>query len=356
MPVALRPAAPGKPPATARIQRAPPDQARPEDDLVCAKAICFFRDGAYYPPAARKEDRLARLLRIGKLVAPPDSDLDSDDTGSPDDVLNTFIERLSRLAADRIAKWAPYMAVVAVLIVILLIIGEQHSLFEVLVPRGLDQARRGEWRSEAYQNWWASYGHPLGLLVYFMACFFGAYILIMENTVALVVVYTVLALPALVNVDIDWLNRDGNYGWMPVKQIFRTIYALLTLHGCTISVLLIALGIQNFPWIVVLVVIWVIVVPLYAILPAIVFGKMVTEARGRRAKELETLPVYVAGIRAGDIQGYRALMAEMERVRTAKIRPTYPGWPQVPPLVISAFLPVVLTIAQIWFSVHFGKG
>ena len=297
------------------------------------------------PRAVVKSTPRSRNLKVDNLVAAV--------KGS--DALTSFISAVTQAAASKIAKWAPYIGAGSAIIVILLIIGEKHSLFIVFVPHALTSSHRGSWLSTAYQNWWASDDHPLGLFVYFIACFFGAYILIIENLIGFIVIYIIAGLPYVAEFDIDWLNRDGNYGWMPLKRIMRSVDVLLTLHGLTICILLIVLGIQNFPWIIILVILELIVVPTYLIVPAVVFGRMVRGGRARRLDQLANIvgqgqqPVTVQ-----NVDKFRSVMLEMERVRTAKIRPTYPGWSQTPPIVIAIILPIVLTVAQIVFAGKIG--
>src|SRR5262249_53897830 len=138
-------------------------------------------------------------------------------------------------------------------------------------------------------SWWASDEHPLGLITYCLGALFGAYIIILQNIVGFQAVYVIVALPALVEFDADWLNRDGHYGWQPVAKVFRTVYLSLTLHGSAISLLLIVLGLRSFPWIFGLVAIWVTVVPLYLVVPWILFRRIEERARQHRIERLSGL-------------------------------------------------------------------
>jgi hypothetical protein len=297
-------------------------------------------NGTLRPKTTFKDTPHSRALKIDKLIS----------AGEGHDALTSFISGVTRVSTAKIAKWAPYIGAGSVIIVILLIIGEKHSLFIVFAPHGLNSGQKGKWLSAAYQNWWASDDHPFGLLVYFMAWFVGSYILIIENLIGVIAIYQIAGLPYVAEFDIDWLNRDGNFGWMPVKRVMRTVDALLTLHGLTICILLIVIGIQNFPWIIILVVIGLIIAPMYMIVPAVVFGRVIHRARDQRIRQLTHIANQIQLATAQNVNEFRSIMFEVDRVRTAKIRPTYPGWSQTPPIVVAIVLPIVLTIAQITFS------
>jgi hypothetical protein len=300
----------------------------------------LFKNGVLRPKPELKKSLRSRVLKLDHFVG----------NAKGPAAYNAFVNNVNQSAAVRIARWAPFIAAVSAFIVILLIIGEKHTLFAVFAPHGLNSSSRSGWLSTAYKNWWASDDHPAGLLVYFIGCFLGAYVLVVVNIIGVLASYVIAALPYLTEFDIDWLNRDGNFGWMPVKRVFRTIYSLLILHGSVISILLIVLGIQNFPWIIILVAVWIIVVPIYVIVPAVMFHNMIDRARNRRASELAQAANCSESLTIQNLGKFRTFVLEMERIRKAKIRPTSPAWLQTPTVVVAVLLPIILTIAQILFS------
>jgi hypothetical protein len=308
--------------------------------LIARSLSDLARNGVLTPKTELSPSFRSRVLRFDHFIG----------SAKGHAAFNAFINNLNKTTAAKIAKWAPYIAALSAIIVILLIIGEKHTLFIVFAPRGLDSSRRSSWLSAAYESWWASDNHPAGLLAYFIGCFLGAYVLVVVNIIGLVVVYLVAALPYLAEFDIDWLNRDGDFGWLPVKRIFRTVYALLTLNGCIISILLIVLGIQNFPWIIIIVALWIAVVPLYTIVTTTIFGTIVDQARKKRINELTHFANDNALLSVQNVNRFRLLVLELDRVRTAKIRPASPGWLQTPSFVVAVLLPIILTAAQILFS------
>lgn len=162
------------------------------------------------------------------------------------------------------------------------------------------------------------------------------------------------ALPNVAQLDVDWLNRDGRYGWSPIARIFQTIYWSLALHGCALSLVLIVLGTQNFPWILVLVALWVAVVPIYVLLPWLVFGNIEKSAKARRIERI------VAVMAGRDIDADSDPLAcvpyinEIERCRRARIRPMRLRGPQFSTFLVVFFLPIVLTAAQVLIPLKFG--
>ena len=296
------------------------------------------------PKGRIERNRVFRLLRLNRYV----------DRGMPATALDSFIGRVNELVMLRISKWAPVISGIAALLVISLIIGEKQGLVHVLEPEHLSAAGRQQWLTKTYESWWASFNHPLGLVVYFLAAFLGAYVIVLQNLIGVTAVYAVVALSTLIEFDADWLNRDGHYGWKPLDRIFRTVYLSLSLHGLTISVLLVVLGLQNFPWIAGLVAIWVVVVPLYIFVPWILFRRLEARVRQRRMASLSRLSSGLSLNPGIDFDQVSAVISEIERVRKARIRPIRLLVPEIATFGIAVLLPLILTAAQIWFSIGFG--
>lgn len=288
-------------------------------------------------------DRLARVLRIDRHLQ----------QGRPP-TLDSFLLDVNKAGTARVARWAPVIALAAALLVLALIIGEKETLFHVLIPRRLNPFEQREWISTAYSSWWAGDNHPLGLIAYFVAALFGAYIIIIQNIIGVQALYVILALNSVADFGIDWLNRDGHYGWKPVARVFRTVYISLTLHGFTISLLLIVLGLQSFPWVSGLVAIWVIVVPLYLFVPWKTFKQIETRCKDERIKQLVRLVDEGSIDPDLHLRNLQLVVAEIERVRGVRIRPLRLLAPEFFTFVIAVILPIILTAAQIWFSVRFG--
>jgi hypothetical protein len=303
-------------------------------------------DGVLRPKSSITFTRRSRALQVHRYV----------DATKPADALNDFITRINEVLAARIARWAPVIAGVAAFLVLSLIIADKESLFHVLTPRGFSLSQQQQWLSKAYATWWAGIDHPLGLIAYFLGAFIGAYIIVMQNLIGVASVYVILALPDLADFDADWLNRDGHYGWKPVVRVFRTVYASLSLHGLTISILLVVLGLQSFPWIAGLVAIWIVVVPLYIAIPWRLFRHIESQTKQRRVDDLAALLGADSLQQPLNLSQARVVALEIERTRRARIRPVQVLVPELSTFGVAVLLPLVLTVAQILFSVRFGAG
>ena len=297
----------------------------------------------------KMKERNARILRIDKLLKgckPPKA---------PDQLpeiwaLDYLIARLSDRSVRRLANFAPVVALLTSLLVFSLIVAEQHGLFQVFMPSGLSQPGRNIWLSMAYANWWASSHHPLGFFAYLLGAYGIWYVILMQNIVGMLAAYMLACLPSIVVFDADWLNRDGRYGWRPLSNVIYTVYASLTLHGFTISVVLAVLGVQNFPWMIVAVIIWVVATTSYVFLPWIIFGRVEAQAQEHRIRHLETL---AEGFDPdNDIDKLQPIVTEIERVRNSHIRPLQFVIPGISTIIFAVLLPIVLTIVQIVFAVR----
>ena len=289
-------------------------------------------------------NRRLRFLRVHRYIDPQ----------RPDTALDSFVGKVNELVAQRVAKWAPAIGIIAALLVLSLIVGDKENLFHALIPKGLSAGAQRQWLARSYDSWWAGINHPSGLFGYFLGAFIGAYVIVLQNLIGFAAVYVVMVMPSLVEFDADWLNRDGHYGWKPLARVFRTVYLSLTLHGLAISVLLVVLGLQSFPWIVGLVTIWVVVVPIYIFVPWILFRRLEDNARQRRMKALSMLVDGMAADSGEDLPKLRAVISEIDRVRRAHIRPLRVLVPELATFGIAVILPVILTAAQIWFPISFG--
>jgi hypothetical protein len=270
------------------------------------------------------------------------------------DQVMVLLKKINDFGQRIVARAALFVAGAAAILAFLLIQGEKsRGLFQVVMPRGLSPEGQASWLSAAYESWWASDSHPLGIITYFTLAVFGLYVILMQNVVGVVCAYLAVALSAVAKLDADWLNRDGRYGWRPVARIFRTVYLSLALHGLALSVLVVILGVQNFTWVSGLVLIWVVMVPLYILVPWLAFRSVEGTARRRRIDGLGAISPASAGTMDG-VRQTHDLVAEIDRCRRAKIRPMGLGVPEFSTVIAFALLPAALTATQIFFSVRFG--
>lgn len=287
----------------------------------------------------------SRLLLVGRLIS----------GRPPARALDTLVDKVNEFGRKYVARATVLVAGGAAFLAFSLVQGEKHGLFRVLMPRGLTGGAAQEWLGSAYHSWWASDDHPMGTFAYFLAALFAAYVVLMQNIVGIAIAYLALALPSATVLDADWLNRDGHFGWAPVARVFRTVYWSLAIHGLTLSLILVILGIENSPWVGGLVAIWVAVVPIYLVAPWLLFRKVQNRARERRLAQLGRLIDQSRPDAAEDIARMQVFVAEIERVRTAKIRPMRLRIPAFSTFILAIVLPVGLTAAQIFFSLRFGS-
>jgi hypothetical protein len=235
----------------------------------------------------------------------------------------------------------------AVLLTVVVIVGvSKNGLFGVLSPPGLSAAAEGDWLHRAYESWWASLGNRFGLIAYgAMACI-GIFVILVQNLVGFFCVYIIICMPAVVELDADWLNRDGSYGWRDFARTYRSTVWSLALHGFGLSVLLVALGIRNFPSILGLVALWVVVVPFYIILPSRVFRNVQAAAKERRISVINAVLV-AEGINESDVSRWQPFRDEIDKINSARINPLKIRPFELPAFLVVVILPIILTAAQI---------
>ena len=302
------------------------------------------KSGALKPAKATAFSRLHRMILLPRLLS----------DASPANYLPILVQRVNNGMA-RAGRYVVVVGVAAGILALLLVVGEnKNGLFRVLAPSSLTGGARSAWVEEAYGSWWASiHEHPFGFISYLCIAGFGIFVILLQNVVGVACTYLIVSLSAVCEIDADWLNRDGLFGWRSVGEVFRTVRWSLALHGAALSVAVLVLGVDNFPWILVLVAIWVVVVPLFAVMPILTFRAVERAVRERRVKQLEA--ELVAQGRATDVTAIRSYRDEIEYTHSARIRPLKSKRASVPALLVLVVLPVVLTGAQIFFSVRFGS-
>lgn len=283
------------------------------------------------------------------------------DAGNGDDDKNEIRELKALIACvndkirSRSRRRVAAIAFTSLLFTIIVAVVEYRSgVFQILAPsRG-----NTEWVKQAYISWWAgSEAHPAGVIIYCMIVTLEIFVILMQNVVGLFCTYVLLSFSAVAELDADWLNRDGNYGWKPIARVYRTVVLTLALHGLAISVAFVWLGYENLFLIFVLVTAWVAVFLLYLLLPYLVFKRVGEAAKGRRIERLEKrFPVKAidellfADEGDSEIAKYQRLRDEIKQVHDAKINPL-----RLRPADFSVFvLPVGLTAVQVFFSIKYG--
>jgi hypothetical protein len=274
------------------------------------------------------------------------------------DGLRALVDRINDRVFRTLGPLNVIVAFASVLLVALLVLGQNRSgIFEAVAPPGQAASARQAWLSDTYASWWAGTSHVGGVLVYSAIATLGVYVILLQNVVGIVCVYLCIAIPALDEPDIDWVNDDGRYGWRPLATVYQTVNWSVVLHGLGLSLLLFVLGVENFRWVLVLWALWVTILPLYMVVPRLVFRRVVKEARRKRLAVLEQTLVTARShqdpTRRMEVE---AFVAEHRRaVETARIRPLRMRRFELGPVVIGALFPIALAVAQTVFSLTFGS-
>lgn len=273
---------------------------------------------------------------------------------------DVFVDALNERWCGLVARANVPLFAGAVLLVGFVILNvQQNGVFEVLAPPGQDATEREEWLTEAYNSWWAATPHVLGLTVYAAAGTLGIFIVLLQNAVGIACVYLGVAMPGLATFGANWDDPEECYGWGPLSRMYRTVYWSLMLHGGTLSMLLIVLGVRNFRWLAALVLLWTAAIPLYTVVPWAVFRAVRREAIRARIEEIhEGLADDLAREDLSDTQkleARRIARDEKKAVAKARITPLRLPKRQIPAFVVTVLFPVVLAVFQLWFSLQFGS-
>ncbi|MFT7834631.1 hypothetical protein Q5530_00595 [Saccharothrix sp. BKS2] len=291
-----------------------------------------------------RSNLLSRLLRVDRMTA-----------GTPPErALDTVVTRVMAPLERRSAGLLLCLSVVALVLTILLVLGLENNVFHVLAPAGLDEQAKAEWTRQAYSSWWAGKHHIAGHILYWVLAVFAIFIILNFQVVGVIAVYLAVAMQFVVRPSADWLNRDGRYGWAPLARVYRTVVWSNALLGVTLTIVLASLGIDNYGWVAVLVVVYILLVPLCVVVPWLVFRRAAEAARDARAEVLARL-VDQRGLDIdSDLEALAPVVAELERCRSARIRPLRLGTASYSTYVVLAVLPVLLTAAQIFLPLTFG--
>jgi hypothetical protein len=304
--------------------------------LISYSLSTLCGNGALKIKKKPQKSLLSKALKLDPLI----------DSGPPKTLLARLVDRTDE--SFRFAeRWHFVLSVLAAIIALALVMAEsQGGLFSVLTPH---DANSHNWSERAYTSWWASIHHPIGLILYFGLAMIGAYVILLQNTVGIIIAYFAVSLPIVAELDADWLNRDGKFGWLTAGRLFRITFWSLAMHGVTISVILISIGIENFPWMIGLVALWVTVAAAYLIGPWWAFHPVERQARARRIAALEEQMCRIGIDPIENPAAGAPYIAEIERVNAASIKPLRVRSGALPTFAVAVLLPIVLTLAQMFY-------
>jgi hypothetical protein len=310
---------------------------------ICLSTLA--QSGALVALEDRKSNVFSKILGVDRIVSSAESK----------DALDTLVTKVTTWLARRTVWFLVLMILTALVLAKLLMLGQENGLFQTLAPRGLSPADREEWLDQAYRNWWAGNSHTFGNILYLVLAMFGIFVILSFQLTGIVCIYVAIAMHYVVAPSADWLNRDGRFGWSPMARVYRPVVWANAIMGATMTVVLASLGIDNYDWVVGLLVLYLVMMPIFVLVPWFAFRRVEEKARAVRIKEIEDL-MESRGIDPDvDIEVAAPIVAEIDRCRTARIRPLRLGAASLSTYVLFVILPVVLAAAQIFFPLKFGS-
>ena len=271
---------------------------------------------------------------------------------APADFLDAAFRNARRLVTATGRYWYAIF-VVAVVVAAGYINGEINGSFSALAPPHLGGAAEQAWLHEAIASWWASPSNPNGLLVYFLisALMFSA--IAAQNAVGLAAIYVFVVMSRTFQFRCNWTQDgdDSRYGWSPIAALYRITLISLILHIAAITSVMWLMGWGRFAYMTVLIVIPVIAIPLYIVLPAIIFTRFGRREKKRRIEELTVeLTSEVSGTQK--IVALQTLREESAFVKKARINPLRPRKREIPAVVVTILIPVTLTAVQLYAALR----
>jgi hypothetical protein len=298
-------------------------------------------NGAIVHREQRKSNFISRMLGVDRITA----------NVTIDRALNTLIGAVQ----GKLSQWSKLVTFVlfiaSIILALVLVFGWKNSLFQQQVPEDLTGVRRQRWLNDAYESWWASDSNAPGYILYILIAIFAIFIILSFQFVGLVAIYVTIAMHFLIEPSADWLNRDGCYGWAPMARVYRTaVWANVTL-GLTLSSVILALGIQNYAWIMVLLVLYLLLMPVFALGPWLAFRRAGENAVRLRCAEIDAIIADNNINVERDVEKMAPYLAEIDRCRSARVRPLRRlGTISVFTYIGSIILPIALAVAQIYFT------
>lgn len=240
----------------------------------------------------------------------------------------------------RIGKLTPLLLIGSFMTSLLVALGQNRNGLYEAFTRPHPGRSAADMAQLAYAGWWGSIEHPGNFVAYYGALALGVYIVFVQNSVGLTSVWTLQALTAVYDFDLDFKNVDGNYGWASVSRTYRTVVVSLAMHGSALALVLAAFGADNVPWTISMVAVWVIMLPSVTLGPLLALRRINEVAQTRRI-------AYLIEHRGVDDD---TLRAQIDGTRRCKAYPLRITRFEFPAFFIAILLPVALTAAQIYFS------
>ncbi len=220
----------------------------------------------------------------------------------------------------RIAPWV--MLAMAVVFLVLMAHQSRDGVFYALAPKDGDSHA---WALAAYRSWWASpHGNPYGAAVYFAFGTWGVYAITQQNLVGIRIIWALWQSRAVMDFGADPINKDGYFGWKPVREIVAATYIEVGIHG--LALICVAATLQPgvlFGPLAAASLQWVLTLPLYLAFPPLFARSKILRYK---EAEIESLDEQAASI-GPDLPPYqRIAMQDALAARIALVRriPTLP--------------------------------
>jgi hypothetical protein len=299
------------------------------------------REGIVVPARRARSTAFSRLLRVDRLVG----------QCADYQALDRLDQGMGKIGGRTKTLLAIGVLVGGLMLATLVANGLTEGVFRVLVPTDMSMDERQQWLTMVRESWWAGPNHPAGYLLYGAILWFSMCLILACNVVGLVTVYMAMALYFVAELKADWYNRDGRYGWTPVAKIYRTVYYCLVLLGTGISFVVALLGPQLAVSMTALITLYLVMIPVWTVIPWLLFRKVERRARRRR---LDDLMKDVGKIDNNDLGTVQSLVTEITRCRDARINPMRLGRVPLGAFASVVLLPIVLTGLQIYAQVGLG--
>lgn len=304
------------------------------------------RSGTMVPREQPKSNIISKVLGIDRIFKK-----DGEDDAEPYTALDRLEKHFGDVSQRKKILLSSLVVFCALVYATLLENSLSRNIFRVLAPTNATAEEKSQWMEHAKQNWWAGQEHPFGLVVYAILTILAMILILSYNVVGLISVYFAIAAYFAGEQRADWFNKDGQYGWAPIAQVFRTVYWSLVLFGAAITTLIAVLGAQMPISVVGLILLYIVLTPVFTVVPWLVFRNVEKNAKQKRRDYLENA---IKGIDEPDLEQFRLYVDEFERCRQARIRPMRLHTTSFSALTTVVFLPIILTLLQIYAEVGLG--
>jgi hypothetical protein len=211
------------------------------------------------------EDLLPELQRRGVLLF--------DDKDSPS-IIQAADETNSGIA--RMGGHTGTYVVVAVMLSLFLVFAQRATgIFAFLSPSNGSAELKVSWTRDAYRSWWASLDtHQFGFVAYFCLALLAIYYMLKQNEVAVRYLWFFWRLRGKISYGVNLSGgADEFHGWGIIRQLLLTIYMSIIVHAITLTALFLVIPVEEFQWVIPLLAIFMILNPLYVIVPLILLRR-----------------------------------------------------------------------------------